>query len=58
MPFRLTPAAIEHGATALQWRRIDADHEKLHEFLRHECMECDRSRNWLAAAHFGREHSF
>ena len=34
MPFRLTPAAIERGATALQWRRIDADHEKLHEFLR------------------------
>jgi len=34
IPFRLTPAAIERGAAALEWRRIDADSRKLHAFLR------------------------
>ena len=34
MPFRLTPAAIARGAEALQWRRIDADNQKLHAFFR------------------------
>ena len=34
MPFRLTPQAIARGAQALQWRRIDADNEKLHTFFR------------------------
>ena len=34
MPFRLTPAAVERGAAALEWRRIDADNQKLHAFLR------------------------
>jgi type IV secretory pathway TraG/TraD family ATPase VirD4 len=34
MPFRLTPAAVARGAEALQWRRIDADNQKLHAFFR------------------------
>ena len=34
MPFRLTPRALERGAQALQWRRIEADNRKLHAFLR------------------------
>jgi hypothetical protein len=34
MPFRLTPAAIAHGARELEWRRIDADNPKLHAFFR------------------------
>ncbi len=34
MPFRLTPSAVERGAAALEWRRIDADNQKLHGFLR------------------------
>jgi hypothetical protein len=34
MPFRLTPRALERGAEALQWRRIEADNRKLHAFLR------------------------
>lgn len=34
MPFRLTPRAVQRGAAALEWRRIDADNRKLHAFLR------------------------
>jgi hypothetical protein len=34
MPFRLTPAGVERGAAALEWRRIDVDNQKLHAFLR------------------------
>ena len=34
MPFRLTTAAVEDGAKALQWSRIDANNIKLHAFLR------------------------
>jgi len=34
MPFRLTPAAIQRRAAAQEWRRIDADNQKLHAFLR------------------------
>lgn len=34
MPFRLTPTAVERGAAGLEWRRIDADNQKPHTFLR------------------------
>jgi hypothetical protein len=34
MPFRLTEEARQRGAVGLQWRRIDADNQKLHAFLR------------------------
>jgi hypothetical protein len=34
--FRLTPAAVERGALALRWQRVEVDSAKLHEFLRSE----------------------
>jgi hypothetical protein len=34
MPFQLTPVAVARGAEALEWRRINADNQKLHAFFR------------------------